>query len=113
MTDSPPMGTAQLNTTLSGRTRRHQANSHALLADLAPRNGVWTMPAADPADDPHTVTLGQWLGCRRADGSEVELLVSFSSGVGILTPDEARTFAAVLVAAADYADACQFGGGHD
>lgn len=111
MTDSPPMGTAQLNTALPGRTRRHQADSHA---DVAPRNGVWTMPAADPADDPHAVTLGQWLGCRRADGSEVvELLVSFSSGVGILTPDEARTFAAVLVAAADYADACQFGGGHD
>ncbi len=83
----------------------------ALLADTTPRNGVWTIPAADPLDDPHTIELGLWLGGRRPDGSEVvELLVSFSAEVGILTPDEARTFAAVLIAAADHADGCTVGG---
>lgn len=86
----------------------------ALLADTTPRSGVWTVSAADPRDYPHTIELGRWLGGRRADGSEVvELLVSFSDEVGILTPDEAWTFAAVLAAAADYADSCTLGGGDD
>jgi hypothetical protein len=72
-----------------------------MIADLEPRAGVWAVPAADPSDDAHTVTCGRWLG------GSTELLVSFSGGVGVLTPDEARTLAAVLVAAADYAEAVE------
>lgn len=83
----------------------------ALLVDLAPRNGVWTVPAADSADEPHTIALGQWAGARRPDGEPVvELLLHCSHDVGILVPDEARTLAAALLAAADYADDCQIVG---
>ncbi len=79
-----------------------------MVTDLTPHGGVWTIPAHDPLDDPHTITLGQWLGSVRADGSAiVELSVQFSSNVEILTPDEARTVAAALIAAADYADECR------
>ncbi len=79
-----------------------------MVTDLTPRDEVWTIPAHDPADDPHKIQLGQWLGSRRPDGSAiVELSVQFSSGLGILTPDEARTVAAALQAAADYADECR------
>ena len=78
-----------------------------MIADLTPRNGTWTVPAIDPGDDPHTITVGRWLGMRRPDGSKsLELNVQLSSGGGILAPDEARTLAAALVAAADYADEC-------
>jgi hypothetical protein len=79
-----------------------------MITDLAGRDGVWTIPAHDCADDPHKIQLGQWLGSRRPDGSAiVELSVQFSSNVEILTPDEARTVAAAMMAAADYADRCK------
>jgi hypothetical protein len=74
-----------------------------MIANLEPRGGVWTVPAADTNDDPHTITLGLWMG----DGPRPELQLQLSSGVGILTPDEARVLAATLLAAADHADQCE------
>lgn len=80
-----------------------------MVTDLTPHDGVWSIPAHDSNDDPHTITLGQWLGSRRVDGSPVvELCVRFDAGEGvILAPDEARMVAAALIAAADYADECR------
>lgn len=80
-----------------------------MITDLTPRDGVWSIPAHDPLDDPHTIALGQWLGSRRADGSPVlELCVRFGAGEGgVLAPDEARMVAAAMIAAADYAEACE------
>lgn len=80
-----------------------------MVVDLTPRDEVWSIPAHDSKDDPHTITLGQWLGSRRADGSPVvELCARFGGSEGvILAPDEARMVAAALIAAADYADECR------
>lgn len=67
----------------------------------------WAVPAQDPDDDPHMISIGYWLGAVRADGSpQPELQLRLSADAGILTPNEARAIAASLITAAAYADGC-------
>lgn len=71
------------------------------VVDLAPRDGVWTIPADDPLDLPHEICLDM------LDETTMGLTLLLSGAGCLLSTSEARTIAAALLAAADYADACK------
>lgn len=80
--------------------------------DLVPQDGVWRIPAADPLDAPHVVYLTTTMGTTNPDGSPaLDVAVSFSSEIGIITVAEARRLALVLLAAAEHAETSPAGRG--